>query len=320
MATSSGRGSVESPNFGAQGGEDPIKTLYPMVNEEETPLPRCWSSRDKYSFIGLSQNNLRVHYKEKGKKKHKSPGSYRTANIKNKSFCLHKYELEFTKRAAQKSFMLMEVPPPEDRTSQSQVRDGNNRGDRPDNSRRTVGLFSRHSGCLSASTIGLGVPQVLRLCHGRENLCLQGASFRSVHGSVLQSLGLSPAGGNNEEGVGEPCFPDPLDQGGRDLGGRLRRAPQGQDCPNPVRQFHRSELLEKARLTEHIRLIPVDLFATRDNCQLERFISPCPDRSAILPEVIRRLSFFRGRADRMEAVRKGYPLRGNTRLPYLLRL
>ncbi|CAL4140980.1 unnamed protein product, partial [Meganyctiphanes norvegica] len=27
----------------------------------------------------------------------------------------------------------------------------------------------------------------------------------------------------------------------------------------------------------------LDLFATRDNCQLERFISPCPDRSAILP-------------------------------------
>ena len=42
---------------------DRLKVLYPFVNEEETPLPRCWSSKDKYNFIGLSQNNLRVHYK-----------------------------------------------------------------------------------------------------------------------------------------------------------------------------------------------------------------------------------------------------------------
>ena len=42
---------------------DRLKILYPFVNEDETPLPRCWSSKDKYNFIGLSQNNLRVHYK-----------------------------------------------------------------------------------------------------------------------------------------------------------------------------------------------------------------------------------------------------------------
>lgn len=37
--------------------------LYPKVNERETPLPRSWSAKDKYTYIGLSQNNLRVHYK-----------------------------------------------------------------------------------------------------------------------------------------------------------------------------------------------------------------------------------------------------------------
>lgn len=65
MATSSGRCSVEPPLFGPHSSQDPIKNLYPMVNEEETPLPRCWSSKDKYGFLGLSQNNLRVHYKGK---------------------------------------------------------------------------------------------------------------------------------------------------------------------------------------------------------------------------------------------------------------
>ena len=42
---------------------DRIAELYPHVNEDETPLPRAWNNQDKYNFIGLSQNNLRAHYK-----------------------------------------------------------------------------------------------------------------------------------------------------------------------------------------------------------------------------------------------------------------
>uniref|UniRef100_A0A8C6MHW2 RAN binding protein 10 n=1 Tax=Nothobranchius furzeri TaxID=105023 RepID=A0A8C6MHW2_NOTFU len=41
-----------------------------------TPLPRSWSPKDKYSYIGLSQNNLRVHYKGHGKN-HKDAASVR---------------------------------------------------------------------------------------------------------------------------------------------------------------------------------------------------------------------------------------------------
>uniref|UniRef100_A0A8C6WYT0 RAN binding protein 9 n=1 Tax=Neogobius melanostomus TaxID=47308 RepID=A0A8C6WYT0_9GOBI len=44
-----------------------LRSLYPAVNENETPLPRSWSPKDKFSYIGLSQNNLRVHYKGHGK-------------------------------------------------------------------------------------------------------------------------------------------------------------------------------------------------------------------------------------------------------------
>ncbi|XP_036375085.1 ran-binding protein 9 [Megalops cyprinoides] len=44
-----------------------LRQLYPAVNEQETPLPRSWSPKDKFSYIGLSQNNLRVHYKGHGK-------------------------------------------------------------------------------------------------------------------------------------------------------------------------------------------------------------------------------------------------------------
>ncbi|XP_032226144.2 ran-binding protein 9 [Nematostella vectensis] len=55
---------------------DQISLLYPKVDETETPLPRSWSPKDKFTFIGLSQNNLRVHYKGVGKT-HKDAASVR---------------------------------------------------------------------------------------------------------------------------------------------------------------------------------------------------------------------------------------------------
>lgn len=36
---------------------------YPHVDGKELPFRRQWSSKDRHSYIGLSQNNLRVHYK-----------------------------------------------------------------------------------------------------------------------------------------------------------------------------------------------------------------------------------------------------------------
>uniref|UniRef100_A0A8C9MTZ8 RAN binding protein 10 n=1 Tax=Serinus canaria TaxID=9135 RepID=A0A8C9MTZ8_SERCA len=44
-----------------------------------TPLPRSWSPKDKYNYIGLSQGNLRVHYKGHGKN-HKDAASVRATH------------------------------------------------------------------------------------------------------------------------------------------------------------------------------------------------------------------------------------------------
>ena len=63
MASMASTSSGESQNISPPPASDRLKSLYPSVNEEETPLPRCWSPKDKFNFIGLSQNNLRVHYK-----------------------------------------------------------------------------------------------------------------------------------------------------------------------------------------------------------------------------------------------------------------
>lgn len=64
-AVSSGRSAMDSENCKQNGVVDRLKRLYPAVNEEKTPLPRAWSAKEKYNYIGLSQNNLRVHYKGK---------------------------------------------------------------------------------------------------------------------------------------------------------------------------------------------------------------------------------------------------------------
>lgn len=57
--------SSSSSNSDTSQQVDRIALLYPKVDESETPLPRSWSPKDKFTFIGLSQNNLKVHYKGK---------------------------------------------------------------------------------------------------------------------------------------------------------------------------------------------------------------------------------------------------------------
>ncbi|XP_031347825.1 ran-binding protein 10-like [Photinus pyralis] len=64
MAAGGSSWSAMDPSFETQNGAvDRLKKLYPAVNEEKSPLPRAWSAKEKYNYIGLSQNNLRVHYK-----------------------------------------------------------------------------------------------------------------------------------------------------------------------------------------------------------------------------------------------------------------
>ena len=56
-----------------------LKELYPSVNESKTPLPRKWNPKDKYNYISLSQDNLRVVYKGQGKT-HRDAASVRATH------------------------------------------------------------------------------------------------------------------------------------------------------------------------------------------------------------------------------------------------
>ena len=56
---------------------DVISRLYPNVNQQETPLPRQWSTIHKCQTLNLTHGNLRVTYKGPGKT-HKDAASVRT--------------------------------------------------------------------------------------------------------------------------------------------------------------------------------------------------------------------------------------------------
>ncbi|XP_071645012.1 ran-binding protein 9 isoform X3 [Temnothorax longispinosus] len=109
MAATSDERSVMEPgktNSGQSQPVDRLKLLYPMVDEEKTPLPRSWSTKDKYSYIGLSQNNLRVHYKEsRGRtlfpgygKTHKDAASVRTTHSIPAACGLYYFEVKIVSK------------------------------------------------------------------------------------------------------------------------------------------------------------------------------------------------------------------------------
>uniref|UniRef100_A0A914WF27 Ran-binding protein 10 n=1 Tax=Plectus sambesii TaxID=2011161 RepID=A0A914WF27_9BILA len=56
--------------------DDPIKKLYPFVDETKTPLPRFWNNGDKYNYLIVTNQNLRVTYRGAGKN-HKDAAAVR---------------------------------------------------------------------------------------------------------------------------------------------------------------------------------------------------------------------------------------------------
>eukprot|EP00088_Acartia_fossae_P037946 TRINITY_DN3918_c0_g1_i15.p1 TRINITY_DN3918_c0_g1~~TRINITY_DN3918_c0_g1_i15.p1 ORF type:complete len:574 (-),score=151.05 TRINITY_DN3918_c0_g1_i15:508-2229(-) len=88
------RSPSQDPNLSL---DERLKILYPFVKEEETPLPRSWSTKDKYNYIGLSQNNLRIHYKGCGKT-HKDASSVRATYPIPASCGLYYFEVKIVSK------------------------------------------------------------------------------------------------------------------------------------------------------------------------------------------------------------------------------
>ncbi|XP_035679367.1 ran-binding protein 9-like isoform X1 [Branchiostoma floridae] len=97
MADSGDSSAAERNNSASETADERLKRIYSMVNEKETPLPRSWSPKDKYNFIGLSQNNLRVHYKGIGKN-HKDAASVRATHPIPSSCGIYYFEVKIVSK------------------------------------------------------------------------------------------------------------------------------------------------------------------------------------------------------------------------------
>uniref|UniRef100_A0ACB8EAE7 Uncharacterized protein n=1 Tax=Sphaerodactylus townsendi TaxID=933632 RepID=A0ACB8EAE7_9SAUR len=81
-----------------------LRRLYPAVNQAETPLPRAWSPKDKYNYIGLSQGNLRVHYKGHGKN-HKDAASVRATHPIPAACGIYYFEVKIVSKGRDGKFL-----------------------------------------------------------------------------------------------------------------------------------------------------------------------------------------------------------------------
>ncbi|KAF2360492.1 LIS1 motif [Trinorchestia longiramus] len=174
---------------------NPIKTLYPFVNEDETPIPRSWSAKDRYNYIGLSQNNLRVHYKGFGKT-HKDAASVRATHSIPAACGLYYFEVKVISKGRD-GYMGIGLSIQGLSMNRLPGWDKNSYGYHGDDG---------HSFCSSGQgqpygptfttgdVIGCGVNLVDRTCFYTLNGVLLGTAFRDLPKDLYPTVGLQTPG------------------------------------------------------------------------------------------------------------------------------
>uniref|UniRef100_A0A8C5TXX8 Uncharacterized protein n=1 Tax=Malurus cyaneus samueli TaxID=2593467 RepID=A0A8C5TXX8_9PASS len=96
-------GGRRAPASAGAGAEPRLRRLYPAVNQDETPLPRSWSPKDKYNYIGLSQGNLRHG------KNHKDAASVRATHPIPAACGIYYFEVKIVSKGRDGSGFLLLV-------------------------------------------------------------------------------------------------------------------------------------------------------------------------------------------------------------------
>ncbi|ALC40604.1 RanBPM [Drosophila busckii] len=188
-------------------GVDPLRVLYPNVNESETPLPRCWSPHDKCLTIGLSHNNMRVIYK--GSSKHNdAAGSVRTAYPIPSSCGLYYFEVRIISKGRNgymgigltaQQFRMNRLPGGDKQSYGYHGYDGN----------------SFNSSCNGQSygptfttgdIIGCCVNYVNNTCFFTKNGVDLGIAFRDLPTKLYPTVGLQTAGEEVDVNFGQEPF------------------------------------------------------------------------------------------------------------------
>lgn len=244
MDTSTGGTSSSTSAASSSSGVDRLKLLYPFVNEEETPLPRCWSSKDKYNFIGLSQNNLRVHYKGYGKT-HKDAASVRATHPIPSACGLYYFEVKIVSKGRD-GYMGIGLSA-----------QGVNMNRLPGWDKHSYGYHGDdgHSFCSSGSgqpygptfttndVIGCGVNLIDNTCFYTKNGHNLGTAFADLPSNLYPTVGLQTPGEIVDTNFGQSPFVYDIEDDMREL--RARVASTILNYPIPDKQGHWEASLQR---------------------------------------------------------------------------
>ncbi|XP_047127074.1 ran-binding protein 9 isoform X2 [Hydra vulgaris] len=186
---------------------DRISELYPHVNENETPLPRCWSSLDKYTHIGLSHSNLRAQYKGLGKT-HKDAASVRTSNSIPAACGLYYFEIKIISKGRDgyigiglctQSVNMNKLPGWEKDSYGYHADDGH--------SFCTSGAGEVYGPTFTTGdVIGCGVNLIDRNCFYTKNGVNLGIAFRDIIPNLFPTVGLQTPGEIVDVNFGQQPF------------------------------------------------------------------------------------------------------------------
>ncbi|XP_059610165.1 ran-binding proteins 9/10 homolog isoform X1 [Phlebotomus argentipes] len=186
---------------------DRFKLLYMNVNEDETPLPRSWSSQDKCNTIGLTQNNLRVHYKGIGKS-HNDAASVRTAHPIPATCGLYYFEVKIISKGRDgymgigltaQNFKMNRLPGWDKQSYGYHGDDGN--------SFSSSGAGKPYGPTFTTGDIiGCGVNLVDNTCFYTKNGHHLGIAFRDLPAKLYPTVGLQTPGEVVDANFGQDPF------------------------------------------------------------------------------------------------------------------
>ncbi|XP_045598083.1 ran-binding protein 9 isoform X1 [Procambarus clarkii] len=319
MATSSGRCSVEPPLYGPHSGQDPIKALYPMVNEDETPLPRCWSSKDKYSFIGLSQNNLRVHYKGHGKN-HKDAASVRATNPIPAACGLYYYEVKIVSKGRD-GYMGIGLSSQGVNMNRLPGWDKNSFGYHGDDGHSFCSSGSGHPYGPTFTTgdvIGCGINLIDNVCFYTKNGHYLGVAFTDLPAQLYPTVGLQTPGEVVDANFGQAPFVFDIGEMMRELQCRVRTTIQNFPVPDTYGQWqtmlHR---MVSTYLVHHGYCATAEAFARSTSQDFDEELTSIKNR-----QKIQKLVLGGRMGEAIETVQQLYPglLENNHNLLFMLKV
>ncbi|CAK1584973.1 unnamed protein product [Parnassius mnemosyne] len=303
-AIGNGRGTMDSQNQVQSDTVDRLKLLYPNVNEDETPLPRSWSTKDKFSYIGLSQNNLRVHYKGHGKT-HKDAASVRATHPIPAACGLYYFEVRIVSKGRD-GYMGIGLSA-----------HGVNMNRLPGWDKHSYGYHGDdgHSFCSSGTgqpygptfttgdVIGCGVNLVDNTCFYTKNGHHLGIAFRGLPPNLYPTVGLQTPGEVVDANFGQAPFVFDVEDMLRELRARTRLTID--QFPLPDAQGQWQQVLHRmvsSYLVHHGYCSTAQAFSRATGQHIDEDIASIKNRQRISKLV---LSGRIGRA--LEATRRAYP-------------